>query len=160
MARADKHGHAVYLEFRDTNSSGRVAQFIIIGFTASAMEAVPFRMLSRTVTEANPQPKYRHDWNPAGIPQQVKAVSGSLQRLARPEGGFILAREAWDYLVGTLDVIALGQWQLVDRPLVVQVSQLDIQSLKNNARPKLLLDRINRVRLAAGFPTLPSKARS
>jgi nitric oxide reductase NorQ protein len=156
MPRGDKHGHAIYLEFRDTVSktNPQVAQFIITGYGASGMEVVPYRMLARTISNENPQRSFRHD-AVSPDPDRVKALNGSLQRLARPQGGFILARDVWAELVGSIDIIALGGWKLVGRPLVTQVSQLDLQALKSNARPKLLIDRINRVRVAAGLPRSP-----
>jgi len=155
---ANKHGHAVYLEFHDNENNGQVAQLIIIGFGAVGNVVVPFRMLSRVISPANPQSSFRHDFDESNPFSAVKTFASSmLMRAARPETGIVLAKDTWAYHVGTIDAMSNGTWSLYKKPLIMQVSAMDYEDLKVRARPKKLIDRIGRMREIAGWSPLPSR---
>jgi len=154
----DTHGHAIYIELVHPDDATRVTQIILVGYMAYNSEVVPYRMISRTITEINPTLPYRQDWDEV-IPEELIPYGSTFTRVARPEAGTLLAKEAWEYLSGALDVFTLTGWTVRGNPIIVQVSQLDAVDLKVASRPKKLIDRIMRVRATLPWAApLPSKA--
>lgn len=153
------HGHAVYLEFHDSDGAGRVAQLLVIGYTAIEDTVVNYRVLSRTISPQNPQLQWRPDVSKVTPDDVTTGLRPStLSRTVPNELAPARAEKDFAVVSGIIDALTSLRWDFYMEPFVVQVSQLDIADLAANQTPKKLLDRVRRVRQSKGWSELPSAA--
>lgn len=141
-------GIAVYAEFARSNAT---TQVIITpdGFDSNGNE-VSMNIIRRTVTDSSPRKQWRFSTLPTvvSVPEMV-ATRGVLLEEAKE----LYCDERMRYASTLFDQIMRGDWTLVGEPLLIEVSKIDLDNVREGKTPTKLLYRITQSRIAKGYPT-------
>lgn len=141
-------GIAVYAEFARSNAT---TQVIITpdGFDSNGNE-VSMNIIRRTVTDSSPRKQWRFSTLAAADPiPQIVATRG----VGETEAKELYCDERMRYASTLFDQIMRGDWTLVGEPLLIEVSKIDLDNVREGKTPTKLLYRITQSRVAKGFPT-------
>lgn len=146
MADKDKVvGKALYMEFRSGNQT---YQMIITpdGITTEGRN-VPSTVYRRQISSSKP----RRAWKTYALPKlQQEAASGTFSVLDK-ELAMSQATSRIVYLENTFTRMEGYGYTLYKQPLVIEVSQADLDDIRLSKTPYKILGRITRVRKALGF---------
>ncbi len=149
-------GHALYFEFHDSAGTDNIAQFLVVGYNPTVNgEITPYGMYSRVISSDRPQTTWRPDFVQENSADVTTNKTG-LVRMTPILSALELALESLSHISGTIDATANYAWDLYREPFVIHVGPLDIVDIANRATPKKLMDRVRKVRLAEGWPALPT----
>lgn len=134
-------GVAVYAEFA---REGATTQIIVApdGYNTDGT-LVPANIVRRTVTEHTP----KKQWKFSRLPD----VADTPSNLADHEK-VIYSDERMRYASSLFDQILRGGWTLVKRPILVEISRKDYDSIYLSKTPTKLLYRVSQSRVALDFP--------
>lgn len=141
-------GIAVYAEFARSNAT---TQIIITpdGFDSNGNE-VSMNLIRRTVTDTSPRKQWRFSSLVAADPiPQIIASRG----VSADEAKELYCDERMRYASSLFDQIMRGDWTLVGEPLLIEVSKIDLDNVRESKTPTKLLYRITQSRVAKGYPT-------
>ena len=133
-------GVAVYLEYK--SDYGRL-QYLITphGFTEDGALLRPYA-LHRFLSSVAERPRWKREIlglepNPQSTPDEItyEAMTNT-------------------YLKKLGDRIRYGSWDLVGRPLFVEISRKDLTALRKGKTPTMLMSRLEKVKAASEFPTV------
>lgn len=152
-------GIALYFEVKSDEVDQFVSQFIVIpksmGSDGTVLEQ---RIHTRAVTAKRPQPA----WRKFSTDEDTEA-----QPSERSSGRYIQHNDTQSAVekglnqlrscMTVIDPILFSSYSLVGEPLLVEFSEQDVQDMIEDKTPRGLIGRINRLREAREFPTLPGK---
>lgn len=141
-------GVAVYAEFARSNAT---TQVIITpdGFDSNGNE-VTMAIIRRTVTDTSPRKQWRFSSLVAADPiMQIVVTRG----LSMEQAKEVYCDERMRYASSLFDQIMRGDWTLVGEPLLIEVSKIDLDNVRESKTPTKLLYRITQSRVAKGYPT-------
>lgn len=141
-------GVALYGEFA---RSGATTQIIITpqGYDSDGNEVV-MNVVRRTVTTTSPRKQWRFSSlaNPSTPIMQIAAEKGVTIDDAKEE----YCDEMFRYAASLFEQLSRGDWLLVGDPILVEVSKIDLDTIRAHKTPTKLLYRINQCRTAQGYP--------
>lgn len=140
-------GVALYAEF---SRSGATTQVIVTprGYDLDGREVGAY-IIRRTVSTDNPRKQWRFSGLASGTPiMQIAAEKG----VSLDEAKEISCDETMRYASSLFDQIVRGDWLLAGDPLLVEVSKIDLDAIRQSKTPTKLLYRITQSRLAKGYP--------
>lgn len=142
----DVQGVGIYAEFA---RSGATTQIIITpqGYDENGSE-VPMYVVRRTVTTDNPRKQWKFSVLPEADSDLVASVKGNAE--ANKEA---YCDERFRYAASLFDQIMRGDWLLINDPILVEVSKVDLGSVRLSKTPTKLIYRINQSRTAKGYPS-------
>ena len=137
-------GVAVYGEFA---RSGATTQIIITpdGYDSSGNQ-VPMCITRRTVTTTSP----RKQWRFSMIAENTTFSSVGGSTLDERKEAY--CDDRLRYATTLFDQILRGEWMIVGDPILVEVSQTDLDAISAHKTPTKMLYRINQSRTAQGYP--------
>lgn len=153
-------GIALYIELKSAEVASFVTQFIVIPkAVAPDGSVIPQHIRTRALSEKRPQPAWRRSDASKGIgaDDNEKAMRRFTQQ-SDVKNAVELGLEQLRTTIGTMDPVLFSEYTLVGEPLLVEFSDQDAQDMADNATPRGLIGRINRLRDAREFPALPGKA--
>ena len=140
-------GVALYGEFART---GATTQIIVSpdGYDTEGNE-VPMCIIRRTVTTSSPRKQWRFSSLVEGdtIPTLMHDKGLTLEQAKER-----YCDERMRYASGLFEQIVRGDWTLVGDPILVEVSKIDLDAIRDNKTPTKLIYRINQSRTAQGYP--------
>lgn len=134
-------GVAVYAEF---SRDGATTQIIVApdGYNTDGT-LVPAYIVRRTVTEHTP----KKQWKFSRLPEIADAPE-----VLTDEQKAVYSDERMRYASSLFDQILRGGWSLVKRPILVEISRKDYDSIYLSKTPTKLLYRVSQSRVALDFP--------
>lgn len=141
-------GMCVYLELKKVGATSvGVNQLFVFpeGHTDDG-EEVQAHMLFRVLTDTKPS----GNWTHTPIPQVMPAPSGADGLPDDELEGYADFR--MKFVVKLFDEAVTKGWSLVGPPLVLEMSQKDFADVRGKEVPQKLLFRMDRTRLALGYP--------
>lgn len=131
-------GVATYLEYR--GDYGRL-QYIITphGFSEDGALLKPYA-LHRILSSSEDRSRWKREI--LGLEPNPQGEADSM----------LLEAIQSTYLKNLLNRIRYGSWELVKRPLFVEVSKKDLTALRKGKTPTMLMSRIEKVKASAEFP--------
>ena len=145
MADKDKVvGKALYLEFR---SGAHTYQTIITpdGMSGEGRQ-VPSTMYRRQISRMKP----RRAWKAYALPNLPLSEFGTFKKLD-PSEAITGAMTRAQYIESILTRLDGASYRLYKSPIVVEVSQADIDEIRHHKTPYKILGRITRLRRQLGF---------
>jgi hypothetical protein len=145
MADKDKVvGKALYMEFRSGNQT---YQMIITpdGVTTEGRN-VPSTVYRRQISSSKP----RRAWKTYALPKLPQDTSGVFNTLNTTDA-LTQAASRLMYLDSTFSRMDSYDYKLYKQPLIIEVSQADLDEIRLSKTPYKILGRITRVRKAQGF---------
>ncbi len=145
MAEKDKViGKALYLEF---HSTGQTYQMLITPDGVSSNgRAVPATVYRRQISKLKP----RRAWKTYSLPALPLNSFGAYETQSKDD-----ATQAADvranYIATTLTQLNSYSYKLYKSPILVEVAQEDLESIRLSKTPYKILGRITRVRRTLGF---------
>lgn len=148
-------GYGLYLEYEKayTPDSASVQQVLVTpdGLLPDGT-MVAMRIYRRRMNPGDGKKQWNHTKAYDGL--RVDALTGAVEQLDE---------ETWlkrgtlrlDYAENLFSSIVLQGWTLRNRPVVFEVSQIDLQDIHENKTPYKLMYRMQQSRLKAGFPVDP-----
>ena len=140
-------GVAVYAEF---HRNGATTQIIITprGYDLDGKEVSSY-IVRRTVSADNPRKQWRFSALTSPDPiMQIAAEKG----VNIDEAKELAVDESMRYASSLFDQVVRGEWALVGDPILVEVSKVDLDSVRQSKTPTKLLYRITQSRTAKGYP--------
>lgn len=143
----DVQGVAVYAEFRRTTVSGTTMKLFVMpdGYTSEGT-MMPAMLYRRVVTEHTPRKQWRRS------PFGAKAIEDLGGEPLSDDKAQEWAEQRAMFIDSLFDGLANGQWELVGKPLFVEVSKKDLDDVAKYTTPTKVIYRINQSRAAAGYP--------
>lgn len=152
---AHVQGYGLYLEYEKpyTGTAFSVQQVLVSpdGILPDG-SVVPMRIYRRRMNPGDGKKQWNHTKAYDGL--RVDALSGDVEQLTA-EDWLKRATLRLDYAQNLFDSIATQGWTLRNRPIVFEVSQIDLQDIHDNKTPYKLMYRMQQSRLKAGFPVDP-----
>lgn len=144
----DVQGVAVYGEFARPNAT---TQVIITpdGYDSDG-NLVAMHILRRTVTTDSPRKQWRFSTIPEAEEATIRALVASGGSAADKE---TYCDERMRYASSLFDQLTRGDWTLINDPILVEVSKIDLDAIRASKTPTKLLYRITQSRSAAGYPS-------
>lgn len=145
MADKDKVvGKALYLEFR---SGSQTYQVIITpdGITTEGRN-IPSTVYRRQISATKP----RRAWKTYALPKLPQETTGVFSAI-NEEVALSQASSRLAYLEATFVRMESYGYKLFMKPLIIEVSQADLDDIRASKTPYKILGRITRVRKALGF---------
>ena len=145
MAEKDKViGKALYMEF---HSTGQTYQMLITPDGVSSNgRAVPATVYRRQISKLKP----RRAWKTYSLPALPLNSFGAYETQSKDD-----ATQAADvranYIATTLTQLNSYSYKLYKSPILVEVAQEDLESIRLSKTPYKILGRITRVRRTLGF---------
>jgi hypothetical protein len=134
-------GHAVYLELvLKTNPSSTVFQMLICPEAQSKL----------TPTRKTTSIAYRRQLTAGAPKKQWRFINPTAEAYAP---GPVLSLTRRQYLDQTIERLAARGFEVFKQPIVVQVSEKDLEDICDRTTPYKLIGRVNKVRRKLGFPT-------
>lgn len=132
-------GIGVYAEF---SRPRQTVQVVVVpdGFDNEGRQ-VNASLIRRQITDTTP----KKQWKFAALPASGVESIRDDERLAYAEGRL-------RYASGLFDQLVAGGWTLVQKPILVEVSRKDYDSIRSHKTPTKLLYRVYQSRKALGFP--------
>jgi hypothetical protein len=143
-----KYEKAVYVELVSPTSpmSGTVQILIMPEGTSSAEKLVPVTMYRRRVAPHAP----RKTWKMIS-----SAVTTTQARMAVPGGMAIdssVAESVMSFVTSVLANLGKHGWQVYRQPIVVEVTNEDLEAARLSKTPYKVIGRVLKSRAALGFP--------
>ena len=137
-------GKAVYMELRN---NGYTYQIIITpDGVSSTGRAVPATMYRRRLSVNEP----RKTWRTFGLPSLPLDSFGAYE-YKDEEYVMNMAYSRLEHIANTMNQIKSYGYQLYKAPLIIEVSQEDIEQIRVSKTPYKILGRVTRVRRTLGF---------
>ena len=137
-------GKALYVEMR--NNASTYQMLITPDGVSENGRAVPAMMYRRQVSKLSP----RRGWKTYSLPSLPLNAFGGYEQvttdLASPQ-----AIERLNHLETTFRQLASYHYKVYKQPIVVEVSQADLEEVRYSKTPYKVLGRITRVRRTLGF---------
>ena len=132
-------GIGVYAEF---SRPRQTVQVVVVpdGFDSEGRQ-VNASLIRRQITDATP----KKQWKFAALPSVGVESVGDDERLAYAENRL-------RYASGLFDQLVAGGWTLVQKPILIEVSRKDYDSIRAHKTPTKMLYRVAQSRKALGFP--------
>lgn len=144
----DVQGVAVYGEFARPNAT---TQVIVTpdGYDSDG-NVVTMNIVRRTVTTDSP----RKQWRFSTVPEADEATIRTLVA----NGGSAADKETYcdermRYASSLFDQLTRGDWTLINEPILIEVSKIDLDAIRASKTPTKLLYRVTQSRSALGFPS-------
>ena len=136
-------GVALYAEFSKSNAT---LMFIVTpdGFSQQGYE-VRASLYRRVVTDYSPRKQWRNS-SLSAIDFAKPLRAGDEFRRKR------LAEERLSTVQQLFEIIGANGWTLIKQPIFVEVSQKDLDEIREHKTPSKIIYRINQTRKALGFP--------
>lgn len=133
-------GVAVYAEFARENAT---TQIIITpdGYTNDG-SLVPSTIIRRTVTDHTPKKQWKFS----------RLSRSEVETLENEEACYAFAETRMTYAATLFDQLLRGGWSLVKKPVLVEVSRKDLDSIYISKTPTKMIYRISQSRAALDFP--------
>lgn len=145
MADKDKViGKAIYLEFRSTSQTYQT--IITPDGMSSEGRQVPSTMYRRQISRMKP----RRAWKAYALPNLPQDGLGNFQRLETAEA-LAQATTRVQYFENIFNRLDGAAYRLYKTPIIVEVSQADLDEIRNHKTPYKILGRITRLRRHLGF---------
>ena len=148
MAEKDKViGKALYLEF---HSTGQTYQMLITPDGVSSNgRAVPATVYRRQISKLKP----RRAWKTYSLPALPLNSFGAYETQSKDDATQAADTRA-NYIATTLTQLNSYSYKLYKSPILVEVAQEDLESIRLSKTPYKILGRITRVRRTLGFGEL------
>jgi len=145
MAEKDKViGKALYLEF---HSTGQTYQMLITPDGVSSNgRAVPATVYRRQISKLKP----RRAWKTYSLPALPLNSFGAYETQSKDDATQAADTRA-NYIATTLTQLNSYSYKLYKSPILVEVAQEDLESIRLSKTPYKILGRITRVRRTLGF---------
>jgi hypothetical protein len=146
MADKDKVvGKALYLEFRST---GQTYQILLTpdGISSNG-RAVPATIYRRQISKLKP----RRAWKTYSLPTLPVNSFGTYDQAASKDEALNIAEVRMNYMATTFTQLNSYHYKLHKQPIVIEVAQEDLESIRLSKTPYKILGRITRVRRTLGF---------
>jgi hypothetical protein len=145
-------GKALYLEFR---KGVNTAQIIVTpeGIDNTG-KYVPVSSWRRQVSSWSPKKPWRcyATANTDVVSIRKDVCIGEIKEMADPDSALTLARKTIVDLTTTLNNLYNAEWEIVEKPLVIEFSLEDLIATASWDTPQALIRRIGRARKEAGYP--------
>lgn len=145
-------GKALYLEFR---KGVNTAQIIVTpeGIDPTG-KYVPVSTWRRQISSWSPKKPWRCYTAPSAeiVTSRKEFCIGEIKELADPDIALSLARKSIVELTTTLNNLYNNDWELIEKPLVIEFSVEDLIDTVSWNTPQALIRRIGRARKEANFP--------
>jgi hypothetical protein len=138
-------GKALYLEFRSTGQTYQV--LVTPDGIASNGRAVPATMYRRQISKLKP----RRAWKTYSLPTLPVNSFGTYDQLASKDEATLSVEVRMNYMATTFKQLDSYHYKIHKQPLLVEVSQEDLESIRLSKTPYKILGRITRVRRTLGF---------
>jgi hypothetical protein len=146
MADKDKVvGKALYLELR-TPTEQTYQMLLTPDGVSSNGRAVPATMYRRQISKLKP----RRAWKTYSLPSLPLNSFGTYDAQSRDDAAQV-ATQRLNYIATTLTQLESYTYRLYKSPIVVEVAQEDLESIRLSKTPYKILGRITRVRRTLGF---------
>jgi len=145
MADKDKViGKALYMEFRST---GQTYQMLLTpdGISSNG-RAVPSTLYRRQISKSKP----RRAWKTYSLPALPLNAFGAYETQSKDDATQAAETRA-NYIATTLTQLNSYSYKLYKSPILVEVAQEDLESIRLSKTPYKILGRITRVRRTLGF---------
>lgn len=151
-------GIGVYFEFTNANSD-RIAQVLLTPeLIGSKGNIIPPGVLSRIVSPEHPTRSWRVHQSEK-YTSVAKVKDGKFTTVKTTEADYVAtAAEYFASIYDPIDTMLHQTWKPVDRPLLIQISDLETTHLEKKMTPRTLFDRLRRLRSAEGFAPLPGRS--
>jgi len=145
MAEKDKViGKALYMEF---HSTGQTYQMLITPDGVSSNgRAVPATVYRRQISKLKP----RRAWKTYSLPALPLNSFGAYETQSKDDATQVADTRA-NYIATTLTQLNSYSYKLYKSPILVEVAQEDLESIRLSKTPYKILGRITRVRRTLGF---------
>jgi hypothetical protein len=145
MADKDKVvGKALYMEF---HSTGQTYQMLITPDGVSSNgRAVPATVYRRQISKLKP----RRAWKTYSLPALPLNSFGAYETHTQDDATQT-AETRLNYMASTLTQLNSYSYKLYKSPILVEVAQEDLESIRLSKTPYKILGRITRVRRTLGF---------
>jgi hypothetical protein len=145
MADKDKVvGKALYLELRAGTSTYQM--LLTPDGISSNGRAVPATVYRRQISSAKP----RRAWKTYSLPALDLNAFGTYE-VVEKDKALHIADSRVGYMATTLSQLKSYGYTLYKQPLLIEVSQEDLESIRLSKTPYKILGRITRVRRTLGF---------
>jgi hypothetical protein len=146
MADKDKViGKALYLELR-TPSNQTYQMLLTPDGVSSNGRVVPATLYRRQISKLKP----RRAWKTYSLPALPLNSFGTYDAQSRDDAAQA-ATQRMTYIATTLTQLESYTYRLYKSPIVVEVAQEDLESIRLSKTPYKILGRITRVRRTLGF---------
>lgn len=140
-------GKALYVEFR--NGTQTYQMLITPDGVSSSGRAVPTTVYRRQISKSKP----RRAWKTYSLPTLPLNAFGAYETQSLDD-----AKQSADsrlgYIATTLTQLSSYSYKLYKSPILVEVAQEDLESIRLSKTPYKILGRITRVRRTLGFGEL------
>ena len=145
MADKDKVvGKALYMEFRTMNQTYQM--LITPDGVSSNGRAVPSTVYRRQISKSKP----RRAWKTYSLPALPLNSFGAYEAQSKDDATQAADTRA-NYIATTLTQLNSYSYKLYKSPILVEVAQEDLESIRLSKTPYKILGRITRVRRTLGF---------
>lgn len=146
-AAKDVQGVGVFMEFR---RPGATTQFMLFpdGYDSTG-KIIDARFARRTVTLGAPKKQWRMASLPTG---EVKAILDTGMPL-QPINKDSVANNRLTNVATLMNTLLTSGWELVNKPILVEVSKKDLDDIRLHKTPSKLMYRVNQCKIALGYPT-------
>lgn len=143
-------GHALYFELRRLDATQQMF-FSQSLYAPATNEVIPVRMLARVLTAKNPRRKWRAKRVPlAGV--IANSGTRSLTEVASIEGARQTVAPLLTAIAYELSLVMDTGWDLVGEPVVIEMTETDLEATRVGKAPEALIRRINTARIDSGYP--------
>lgn len=137
-------GKALYVEFR--NGTQTYQMLLTPDGVSSSGRAVPSTMYRRQISKSKP----RRAWKTYSLPALSLNAFGAYETMSLDDASQS-ANSRIDYMTTTLSQLNSYGYRLHKSPILVEVAQEDLESIRLSKTPYKILGRITRVRRTLGF---------
>lgn len=137
-------GKALYVEFR--NGTQTYQMLLTPDGVSSSGRAVPSTMYRRQISKSKP----RRAWKTYSLPALPLNAFGAYETQSLDDAAQS-ANSRIDYMTTTLSQLNSYGYKLYKNPILVEVAQEDLESIRLSKTPYKILGRITRVRRTLGF---------
>lgn len=146
MADKDKViGRAVYMEFRKETQTYQM--MITPDGLNNEGRNVPSTLYRRQISRMTP----RRAWRTYALPKLVQDTATGTFKTYGTEQSLDEALTRLNYIDSSFTRLAANGYTLYKQPLIVEVSQSDLEEIRNSKTPYKVLGRITRLRKQNGF---------
>lgn len=143
----DMVGHTVYLELQRDDARAQV-MLIPAGVTVTG-SSTPLALYYRKVTPVTPRAFWKSTASLVALPRDAEGEPTTLDDESA-------AHALRDQVIAFVEPVLAGYisrgWKAANAPLVVETSREDLDAVKDSTTPYKLLYRIQKARVAAGYP--------
>lgn len=147
-------GKALYMEFRHSTTRNTFQLLVHPDGTAGSGEYVPFGVFFRTLNQSYP----KRPWSTAAVSlvtvpaRPVNETTGRLVTADTAAGAVATAEKFQKHVADIFDQLTRQGFGLFMQPVVVELSNVDLDEIAAAATPYALFRRVMSARKALGFP--------